>query len=118
MDGFCYVSPFIVPSLQQELQRLKDTSKDGKGCSEEGSEIFIWVALGANQGYLVSEGGVNGKCRQNHKWDECPTGAELRRQRADFVLSANTALIRVEELKDALEKRAKELRALGIASKT
>ncbi len=110
VSGFCHVPPIIDPLLERDLEILKAESKDKKGCRQDGSEIYVRTALGARDGHLVSEGGVEGKCRQKHKWDTCPTANLLRSQRGDFVLSANTALSRVEELTESLKSKNKELR--------
>jgi hypothetical protein len=107
--GFCRVKPNVNPALEEDLKAILEASEDKNGCREEGSEIYIRTVYGVRGGHLVSEGGVDGKCRQSHEWNNCPVGNILRSQREDFVFSANTALLRVQELKERIESQIKEL---------
>lgn len=117
MGGFLFEPPLVSPSLEKDLKSLEARSRDKKGCLEDGGLIFVRVALGATNGHLVCEGGVDGKCRQKHEWDECPTGKLLRKQRQDFVLTANDALLRAQELREALESKIREWQHSSRASK-
>jgi len=105
IEGLRYESLFYKPSWGDGLKDLAGKSSDKKGCREEDSDIFLWVALGAIDAYLITEGGIAGECKQKHKWDNCPTRDLLCGERRDFVLSAQEAIARLQELRRNYEKQ-------------
>jgi hypothetical protein len=91
LEGYEALRPqpsFITPSVETEI--------NGYGCRDTADGIFVKVAVGSD-GYLVSEGGIEGKCRRDHEWSACPTAQCLFRVRPGKVLCAKDVLNRLKD---------------------